>query len=462
MRIHILGICGTFMGGLAALARDDGHEVTGSDENVYPPMSTQLESLGIELTEGFAADQLDPRPDLVIIGNALSRGNPAVEAVLNERIPYMSGPRWLGENYLKDRRVLAVAGTHGKTSTSSMTAWILDQAGLNPGFLIGGIPTNFNVSARSGSEWFVVEADEYDTAFFDKRAKFVHYRPDVAILNNLEFDHADIYPDLKAIQTQFNHLIRTVPGNGTLVCNADDNELREVLDQGCWSRLALFNLADGNEAEWQVKLLQPSGHELEFLRNGISLGILEWPLSGRHNAMNALAAITAADAAGVDPELSIHALARFSGVKRRLELIGEIEDIQIYDDFAHHPTAIRLTLEGLRRSVGNARILVALEPASNTMRSSHHVDTLPNALMAADHVWLRTSDAMDWDPHDLLGKLQGEGKARGRVETLVRDLVDAVRPGDHVVFMSNKGFGNATRRFLEALQGKYGNTGIVG
>jgi len=460
MKIHILGICGTFMGGLAALARDDGHEVTGSDENVYPPMSTQLEALGIELTCGYDADQLDPRPDLVIVGNALSRGNPAVETVLNERIPYMSGPRWLGENYLKNRRVLAIAGTHGKTTTSSMTAWILEQAGLNPGFLIGGIPTNFNVSARSGSEWFVVEADEYDTAFFDKRAKFVHYRPDIAVLNNLEFDHADIYPDLKSIQLQFNHLIRTVPGNGTLVCNALDAELKEVLDQGCWSHQALFSLvenqsAEGNRAEWQVRLLQPSGHELEMLRGGQRLGVLQWPLSGRHNAMNALAAVVAAEAAGVDPEISINALARFSGVKRRLEEIGEVNGVRIYDDFAHHPTAIRLTLEGLRRSVGNARILVALEPASNTMRGSHHVDSLPTALMAADHVWLKTSDAMDWNPHDVLGKLEGHGKARARVEMLVQDLLEGVRPGDHVVFMSNKGFGNASRRFLDAFQARH-------
>jgi UDP-N-acetylmuramate: L-alanyl-gamma-D-glutamyl-meso-diaminopimelate ligase len=442
------------MGGLAALARDDGHEVTGADENVYPPMSTQLESLGIELTSGYDVDQFESRPDLVIIGNALSRGNPAVETVLNEHIPYMSGPRWLGENYLKNRRVLAIAGTHGKTTTSSMCAWILEQAGLHPGFLIGGIPTNFNVSARSGSEWFVVEADEYDTAFFDKRAKFVHYRPDIAILNNLEYDHADIYPDLKSIQTQFNHLIRTVPGNGTLVCNADDNDLKEVLDQGCWSRQALFNLAEGHQVEWQVQLLQPSGHELEFLHHGERVGELEWALSGRHNAMNALAAIAAAHAAGVDPATSIQALAGFTGVKRRLERIGEIDGVQVYDDFAHHPTAIRLTLEGLRRSVGNSRVLVALEPASNTMRSSLHVDTLPNALMAADHVWLKTSDAMDWDPHDVLGKLQGEGKARARIETLVQDMIDAVRPGDHVVFMSNKGFGNASRRFFDALQAR--------
>ena len=454
MKIHILGICGTFMGGLAALARADGHEVTGSDENVYPPMSTQLEALGIELTEGYNAQQLTPRPDLVLIGNALSRGNPAIEAVLNQRIPYSSGPRWLGENYLNQRRVLAVAGTHGKTTTSSMLAWILDQAGLEPGFLIGGIPTNFNVSARSGSDWFVVEADEYDTAFFDKRAKFVHYRPEIAVLNNLEFDHADIYPDLKAIQTQFNHLIRTVPGNGWLVCNAGDSALKEVLDQGCWSQTAAFYLSEDSDCAWQVKLLKPSGHELEFFHNGTSLGQLKWALSGRHNAMNALAAVAAAQAADIDTDLAINALGRFSGVKRRMELVGDIEGVRIYDDFAHHPTAIRLTLEGLRRSVGNARVLVALEPASNTMRASHHVADLPTALMAADHVWLKTSDAMDWNPHDVLGKLEGNGKPRSQVENLVDDLLEVVKPGDHVVFMSNQGFGNASRRFLAALEEK--------
>ncbi len=455
MKIHILGICGTFMGGLAALARADGHEVTGSDENVYPPMSTQLEALGIELTVGYGAEQLDPRPDLVLIGNALSRGNPAVEAVLNQRIPYTSGPRWLGENYLNQRRVLAVAGTHGKTTTSSMVAWILDQAGLEPGFLIGGIPTNFGLSARSGSDWFVVEADEYDTAFFDKRAKFVHYRPEIAVLNNLEFDHADIYPDLKAIQTQFHHLIRTVPGNGSLICNASDSALKDVLDWGCWSKTEPFDLDENPDAPWQVKLLHPSGHKLEFFHDGKSMGTLEWALSGRHNAMNALAAIAAAAAANVDADLAINALARFTGVKRRMELVGEVEGIRIYDDFAHHPTAIRMTLEGLRRSVGNARVLVALEPASNTMRASHHVADLPTALMAADHVWLKTSDAMDWNPHDVLGKLEGNGKPRAQVENMVDDLIEASKPGDHVVFMSNQGFDNASRRFLKALEEKH-------
>jgi UDP-N-acetylmuramate: L-alanyl-gamma-D-glutamyl-meso-diaminopimelate ligase len=455
MKIHILGICGTFMGGLAALARADGHEVTGSDENVYPPMSSQLEELGIELTEGYDAEQLDPKPDLVLIGNALSRGNPAVEAVLNQRIPYTSGPRWLGENYLNQRRVLAVAGTHGKTTTSSMVTWILDQAGMAPGFLIGGIPTNFGLSARSGEEWFIVEADEYDTAFFDKRAKFVHYRPEIAILNNLEFDHADIYPDLKAIQTQFHHLIRTVPGVGTLVSNAHDAALREVLEMGCWSPIAPFGLIDNANADWQVKLLEPSGRSLEFFHQDKSLGSLEWAHSGQHNAMNALAAIAAAAAAGVESDLAINALARFSGVKRRMELIAEVEEIRVYDDFAHHPTAIRMTLEGLRRSVGNARILVALEPASNTMRASHHVADLPTALMAADHVWIKTSDAMDWNPHEVIGKLEGSGKPRAQVDNLLEDMVEACRPGDHIVFMSNQGFGNASRRFVEAIEQRH-------
>ena len=443
------------MGGLAALARADGHQVTGSDENVYPPMSTQLEALGIELTEGYDPAQLDPQPDLVLIGNALSRGNPAVEAVLNQRIPYTSGPRWLGENYLSQRRVLAVAGTHGKTTTASLLAWILDQAGLEPGFLIGGIPNNFGLSARTGADWFVVEADEYDTAFFDKRAKFVHYRPEIAILNNLEFDHADIYPDLKSIQTQFHHLVRTVPGNGWLVVNQADADLREVLDMGCWSQRAGFDCHNESDSDWQVRLIEPGGRQLEFFHQGETVGELSWTMTGRHNALNALAATAAASAAGVDPALAINALARFAGVKRRMELIGEVEGIRLYDDFAHHPTAIRMTLEGLRRSVGNARILVALEPASNTMRASHHVADLPNALMAADHVWLKTSDAMDWNPHDVLGQLEGQGRPRAQVANLVQDLVEAARPGDHVVFMSNQGFGNASRRVLEALHKRY-------
>ncbi len=455
MKLHILGICGTFMGGLAALARADGHSVTGSDANVYPPMSTQLEALGIELTEGYGPEALDPAPDLVLVGNAMSRGNPAVEHMLNERMPFTSGPRWLGENYLSGRRVLAVAGTHGKTTTASMLTWILEFAGLNPGFLIGGIPNNFGVSARAGSDLFVVEADEYDTAFFDKRAKFVHYRPQVAVLNNLEFDHADIYPDLKSIQTQFHHLVRTIPGNGTIIVNAHDGNLRDVLDWGCWSQTARFGLAESTDSDWQVDLREPGGRELDFIRAGQPVGSLAWSMSGRHNALNALSAVAAATAVGVAPDQAVAALAEFTGVKRRLELLTELEGIRVYDDFAHHPTAIRLTLEGLRRSIGGARILVALEPASNTMRGGHHINELAPALMAADHVWIRTSEAMDWDPHEVLSKLDGIGRARRQVDNLLDDLDQAVRPGDHVVFMSNQGFGHAPQRFVERLQTRF-------
>jgi len=440
------------MGGVAALARADGHHVSGSDENVYPPMSTQLEELGIALSEGYDPAHIAQDTDLVIIGNALSRGNPAVEHVLNENIPFASGPRWLGENYLRRRKVLAVAGTHGKTSTASMLAWILEHAGLEPGFLIGGVPVNFGVSARTGEDYFVVEADEYDTAFFDKRAKFVHYRPRIAILNNLEFDHADIYPDLAAIQTQFHHLVRTIPGNGSIVVNGADTGLATVLERGCWSRKVPFGLDAQPTCEWQVKLLEPAGRELEIHRHGATVGRLAWSQTGRHNALNAVAAIAAAVEAGIDPAQAIAALTEFRGVKRRLEKLGERGGIHVYDDFAHHPTAIRLTLEGLRRAVGSARILVALEPASSTMRAGFHVNDLPPALAAADHVWLRTSDAMDWDPHDVLEKCGGEGRPRSRVEALLDDLVAKARPGDHVVFMSNRGFESAPTRFFDRLK----------
>ena len=448
------------MGGLAALARADGHQVSGSDENVYPPMSTQLESLGIELRQGYDPTHLDPRPDLVVIGNALSRGNPAIEHVLNEAIPFTSGPRWLGENYLAGRRVLAVAGTHGKTTTASMLAWILESAGRTPGFLIGGVPSNFGVSARAGGEDFVVEADEYDTSFFDKRAKFVHYRPRIAVLGNLEYDHADIYPDLKAIQTQFHHLVRTIPGQGSIVWNRTDPRLAGVLEMGCWSRRQSYCLHSGNsdEADWTVELLESSGRRLAFRHSGEPVGTLEWPLTGRHNALNAQAAVGAAHQAGVEPAVSIEALARFTGVRRRMELLTDANDIRVYDDFAHHPTAIRLTLEGLRRSVGGARILVALEPASNTMKSNIHVRELSNALVAADGVWLKTGSDIDWDPHEVLKPLGGSGRARTRVEMLLDDLAREARPGDVVVFMSNRGFESAPQRFVERLHGTKATT----
>jgi len=449
MHIHILGACGTFMGGLALLARRAGHRVTGQDRHTYPPMSTQLAAEGIELVEGYGAGHLNPDTDLVLIGNALSRGNPAVEEVLDSGIPYTSGPRWLGENYLRNKRVLAVAGTHGKTTTSSMLAWILEQDGQKPGFLIGGVPTDFGQSARDGDSVFVVEADEYDTAFFDKRAKFVHYRPNIAILNNLEFDHADIYDDIRAIQTQFHHFVRTIPGNGTIVCNGQDSRLEAVLERGCWSRLQLFSQDEGTD--WRVDLLKPDGSELEFSHAGNSVGRLKWQHSGRHNALNACAALAAAVAADVSVPTALEALACFRGVKRRMELISEIDGIRVYDDFAHHPTAIRLTLEGLRRSVGNARVLVALEPRSNTMRAGVHVSELGPALIAADRVWLMAGDGIDWDPHEALAPLNGRGRVVTRSDDLLAQMLDAVRPGDHVVFMSNGGFDAVPSRFSDAV-----------
>jgi len=448
MKIHILGICGTFMGGIAALARADGHTVSGQDENVYPPMSTQLETLGIHLKEGYAPADLPARTRLVIIGNALSRGNPAVEHVLNAGIEYVSGPRWLGENYLSGKTVLAVAGTHGKTTTSSMLAWILDAADLEPGFLIGGVPGNFGISARAGEKVFVVEADEYDTAFFDKRAKFVHYRPSVAILNNLEFDHADIYPDLEAIETQFNHLLRTIPGHGTIIVNAQDANLERVLERGCWSSVERFGMHRECQAQWTVKLLNPAAGQTEFFHDDASIGQLEWNLTGRHNALNACAAIAAAARVGVEPADAVQALARFQGVRRRMEFLGESGGIRIFDDFAHHPTAIRLTLEGLRRKVGGSRILVALQPGSNTMRAGHHLDQLAPALAAADQVFMYSAEPLGWDPSEVFSQLSGGGKFRARIESLLSDLRGAARAGDHVVFMSNRGFAGAPQRFL--------------
>ncbi|MEJ8568771.1 UDP-N-acetylmuramate:L-alanyl-gamma-D-glutamyl-meso-diaminopimelate ligase [Elongatibacter sediminis] len=450
MHIHILGACGTFMGGVALLAKRAGHRVSGSDQHTYPPMSTQLEAEGIELYEGYEAAHLDPVPDLVIIGNALSRGNPAVEHVLNEGMNYTSGPRWLGENYLRGKNVIAVAGTHGKTSTASLVAWILEHAGLNPGFLIGGVPKDFGFSARDGQQHFVVEADEYDTAFFDKRAKFVHYRPAIAILNNLEFDHADIYPDIQSIQTQFHHLVRTIPGSGTIISNARDTHLEAVLEKGCWSRLERFSLGE-DEADWQVQLVKPGGSELAFFHGGKPVGTLSWNQQGRHNAMNACAALAAVTAAGVDPATALEAMHRFAGVKRRMELISEVDGIRVYDDFAHHPTAIRLTLEGLRRNIGNARLLVALEPRSNTMRAGIHVNELGPALVAADRVWLKAGDGIDWDPQEALSSLEGQGRIVTRTQDMLQQMGEAVREGDHVVFMSNGGFDAAPRRFCRML-----------
>ncbi len=447
--IHILGACGTFMGGLAVLARQAGHKVSGSDQHTYPPMSTLLREAGIELSEGYDPGQLKPHPDLVIIGNALSRGNPAIEYVLDHGLEFTSGPRWLGENHLRGKTVIAVTGTHGKTTTSSMVAWILEAAGMAPGFLIGGVPGNFGCSARDGRKVFVVEADEYDTAFFDKRAKFVHYRPRIAVLNNLEYDHADIYDDVAAIKTQFHHLVRTIPGSGVIISNAADANLESVLERGCWSRLEHFAL-DG-DANWVVRLLRPDGSALSFTHEGVGIGTLEWKQSGRHNAMNACAAVAAAASVGVDPAKAVDALASFAGVKRRQELIFEHDDIMVYDDFAHHPTAIRLTLEGLRRKHSSARLLVALEPRSNTMKAGVHINDLGPALAAADRVWLYASEGINWDPHEALAPLEGRGRVVTRTGEMVQQLLDTVKPGDRVVFMSNGGFESAPRKFCEAL-----------
>lgn len=450
MHIHILGACGTFMGGVALLARRAGHRVSGSDQHTYPPMSTQLRAEGIELFEGYSPEHLDPAPDLVIIGNALSRGNPSIEYVLNNGITYTSGPRWLGENYLRGKSVIAVAGTHGKTTAASMVAWILEAAGEEPGFLIGGVPENFGYSARDGEQYFVVEADEYDTAFFDKRAKFVHYRPDIAILNNLEFDHADIYEDLKAIQRQFHHLVRTIPGNGMIISNGQDPRLETVLEEGCWSQLQRFSMDEG--LDWRVTLLKPDGSELAFHLDNRVIGQMSWAHCGRHNAMNACAALAASVTAGVNQQLAIEALASFKGVKRRMELITKTDDIHVYDDFAHHPTAIRLTLEGLRRNVGNARVLVALEPRSNTMRAGVHINELGPALVPADHVWLMAGEDIDWDPQDALAPLDGRGRVVTRSEDLLGQMLDNVQPGDHVIFMSNGGFDSVPARFSQSLK----------
>jgi UDP-N-acetylmuramate: L-alanyl-gamma-D-glutamyl-meso-diaminopimelate ligase len=457
MRLHILGICGTFMGGVAALARELGLQVEGSDANVYPPMSTQLEALGIRLMDGYTAEHLTPAPgrekiDLVVVGNAMTRGNPAIEYMLDARLRYVSGPQWLGETLLAHREVLAVAGTHGKTTTTSLLAHLLESAGLAPGFLVGGVPGNFGVSARLGQGApFVIEADEYDTAFFDKRSKFVHYRPRIAILNNLEYDHADIFPDVAAIQRQFHHLVRTVPGNGRLIVNAHDAYLAEVLAMGCWTPVETFGIGLG---DWQARLIAADGSHFEVQRNGHVIGEIHWPLLGTHNVMNALAALAAATAAGADPLALLPAFAGFDTVKRRMERVGEVDGVRVYDDFAHHPTAIATTLAGLRASVGKARIVVALEPRSNSMRLGAHADGLAPSLADADAVVFLQRPELPWDAGRVTGALAGRGSAVPSVDALLAALVDRVQPGDYVVFMSNGGFEGAPRRFVEALRGR--------
>ena len=447
MHIHILGICGTFMGGIAQIARAAGHTVTGCDAGVYPPMSTQLEQAGIGLIEGWNPDQLKLAPDLWVVGNVVSRGNPLMEAILDRGDPYVSGPQWLAENVLHGKWVLAVSGTHGKTTTSSMLAWLLEAAGKNPGFLIGGVPENFGVSARlTDSPYFVIEADEYDTAFFDKRSKFVHYRPKTAVLNNLEFDHADIFADLAAIETQFHHFVRTIPGSGLIVTNGTDAALQRVLARGCWTPVERFAVADG----WDSR--ETGVSEFELLHANQLLAKVQWELLGEHNRHNALAAIAAARHVGIDPAQSAAALSRFANVKRRMEVRGTVNGITVYDDFAHHPTAIELTLAGLRRKVGSARILAVLEPRSNTMKLGVMKDKLPGSLADADRVFCYTG-GLGWDAAGALAPLGAKASSNADLDALVADIAAAARPGDHVLVMSNGGFGGIHVKLLAALGG---------
>lgn len=448
MHVHILGICGTFMGGVAAIAKAAGHRVTGADRNVYPPMSTQLAALGIEVFEGYSPRQLDPAPDVVVVGNVMSRGHEVIEAMLERGIRYESGPEWLAREVLRDRWVLAVAGTHGKTTTSSMLAWILEYAGLSPGFLIGGVPTDFEQSARLGEQpFFVIEADEYDTAFFDKRAKFVHYRPRTVILNNLEYDHADIYPDVEAIERQFHHLVRTVPASGLIVHHASDVHLTKVLAMGCWSKREAF--ARAGRSGWRA--VGESHSRFSVFFDDERLGEVDWTLLGGHNVDNALAAIAAARHAGVPPAVAVAALKEFRGIKRRMELRGQAGGIAVYDDFAHHPTAIATTIEGLRGKVGAARIVAILEPRSNTMRLGVHRDTLAASLAMADEVWVYAAADLGWDAAAALAPLGDKLHLVHELDSMPRQLAASLRPGDHALIMSNGGFGGLHERLLGEL-----------
>jgi UDP-N-acetylmuramate: L-alanyl-gamma-D-glutamyl-meso-diaminopimelate ligase len=449
MHLHVLGICGTFMGGLAALAREAGHRVTGCDANVYPPMSEQLAALGIELIEGYDAAQLKLGPDLFVIGNAITRGNPLLEALLDANAAYTSGPQWLADHVLAGRHVLAVAGTHGKTGTTAMLAWILESGGKNPGFLVGGVPLDFGVSARRGDPAapFVIEADEYDTAFFDKRSKFVHYRPRTAILNNLEFDHADIFDDLAAIERQFHHLVRTVPSRGRIIVNAREEALQRVLAMGCWSEVQRFG---GRKEAPGMLRARGEPHAFDVLRGGLKIARVEWTLLGEHNQLNALAAMAAAEHIGVVPEISARALAGFRNVRRRLELRGVAAGVSVYDDFAHHPTAMRTTLEGLRKKVGAARILAVFEPRSNTMKLGAMKAQLPWALEEADLSFCH-SGGLTWDAAQALAPMGARAVVAPTIAELVNRVVAAARSGDHVLCMSNGGFGGIHEKLLEAL-----------
>ena len=447
MHVHILGICGTFMGGIALIARELGHTVTGSDANVYPPMSTQLEAAGITLTEGYDPSQLEPQPDVVVVGNAMSRGNPCVEAILDKGMPYTSGPQWLAEHVLADRWVLAVAGTHGKTTTSSMLAWILEYANLKPGFLIGGVPANFGLSARAGdAPFFVVEADEYDTAFFDKRSKFVHYHPRTAVLNNMEFDHADIFDSLADIQRQFHHLVRTIPSSGLIVAPKNDQAINQTLEKGCWTPVETFDLGD-----WATANENLDGTAFDVVFKGESQGRLSWMLSGEHNVSNALAAIAAARHAGVPADVSISALAEFENVKRRMELRGTEKGVRVFDDFAHHPTAIDKTLRGLRAQVGEQKIIAVLEPRSNTMRMGVLADRLVDSLAEADEVLVYAPSTLNWDAEGVLSGLGDKLIVAHETQAIVDRIAQTVSADQHVLVMSNGGFENIHQRILDAL-----------
>jgi len=447
MHIHVLGICGTFMGGIAVIAKQSGHEVTGCDANVYPPMSTQLVSQGIRLIEGWDPKQIELEPDLFVIGNVVSRANPLVEEILDRNLPYSSGPQWLYEHVLRDKWVLAVAGTHGKTTTSSMAAWILEAAGLNPGFLIGGVPENFGLSARvTDSPFFVVEADEYDTAFFDKRSKFVHYHPRTAVLSNLEYDHADIFPDLAAIEVQFHHLVRTIPGHGLIIANGREDSVRRVLQRGCWTPVELLGVDNG----WSCGEADPDGgFEVRFRDS--PQGMLRWELLGEHNRHNALAALAAARHVGVPVAHGLAALAGFKNVKRRMEVRGSVNGVTVYDDFAHHPTAIQLTIAGLRSKVGKARILAVLEPRSATMKLGVMKDLLAPSLSDAQLVFCYTG-GIGWDAQAALTGLGAKAVCYDDLAELVAAVAAAARPGDHVLVMSNGGFGGVHAKLLHALQ----------
>jgi UDP-N-acetylmuramate: L-alanyl-gamma-D-glutamyl-meso-diaminopimelate ligase len=464
MHLHILGICGTFMGSLALLARELGHTVTGSDQHVYPPMSTQLEAAGIALMQGYSASHLQPHPDLVIVGNAMKRGIEAVEYMLDAGLAYTSGPQFLSDHVLHGRHVLAVAGTHGKTTTTTMLAWILDQAGLNPGFLIGGVPLCFSHSARLGGrlndaqnkDYFVVEADEYDSAFFDKRSKFVHYQPRTAILNNLEFDHADIFDDLAAIQKQFHHLVRTIPSTGQIIAPITEQHIDEVLSMGCWTPVQRTAIGTTNtpQAEWQAELMSPDGSAFKVLHQGALAGTVQWSMSGQHSVANGLAAIAAAQHVGVDIQTACDALSRFAGVKRRMELLATIDGVEVYDDFAHHPTAIETTLDGARQKIAQRKLWAIIEPRSNTMRMGSHKDNLAHSARVADEVIWYQPAGLDWDLSPVIAASPNSAMIVQDIEQIVARIQAEARAGDAVVIMSNGGFGGLHQKIVAALNAR--------